>query len=333
MINFDKFLQWAESRFNGDVVVSGNEIKVNSIFCDDFKHHLWCNPYGGKYERPNGVFHCWKTDKKGSLITLVMMVDNCSYEEALEILETEDISLANLQKKLEEFWDKTNTIVPKEEDNKLALPPYTLLISDLNEGNPYRIQAEAYLMKRNIPSDGLYICYSGDYANRIIIPYYDKNNNLIYFNARNIGKAEPKYLGPKKEIGIGKGDVIYMPFWPPEGSEIYLTEGEFDAIILFDIGLYSAAFGGKEMSEKQLNYLREFKPILSIDNDKAGNYALPKLAKSLIENGFEVKFIRPPKNYKDWNEMYIKLGSKLVKKYIMDNQQVFDELNWKLNVL
>ena len=47
MIDFEKFLDWAESRFD-NIVVSGDEVKVDSIFCEDHKQKMWCNPYGGK---------------------------------------------------------------------------------------------------------------------------------------------------------------------------------------------------------------------------------------------------------------------------------------------
>ena len=76
-IDFDTFVNWAENRFD-KIQVKGKEVCLNSIFAEnDSKFHLWCNPYGGKHERTFGVFHCWKTDRKGSLVSLVMEVDKC----------------------------------------------------------------------------------------------------------------------------------------------------------------------------------------------------------------------------------------------------------------
>ena len=105
-IEFDKFISWAESRFP-TVVVKGDEVRVDSIFEEDHKQHMWCNPYGGKNHRENGVFRCWKTDRRGSLITLVMLRDNCTYEEACEVLETGDINLAKMEREVDTFFDET----------------------------------------------------------------------------------------------------------------------------------------------------------------------------------------------------------------------------------
>ena len=69
------FVQWAEKYFD-KVDVRGDEVRINSIFAEsDSKQHLWCNPAGGKNQRPYGVYHCWKTDRKGSLVSLVMEIE------------------------------------------------------------------------------------------------------------------------------------------------------------------------------------------------------------------------------------------------------------------
>jgi hypothetical protein len=52
-VDFETFVSWADSRFDG-IVVTGKEVKLNSIFTDDHKHHLWCCP-------DKGVYHCWKS--------------------------------------------------------------------------------------------------------------------------------------------------------------------------------------------------------------------------------------------------------------------------------
>ena len=61
-IDFDKFVRWADSRFH-DIVISGSEVRINSIFTDDAKHKMWCSPSGGKSGRDFGVFHCFNTDE------------------------------------------------------------------------------------------------------------------------------------------------------------------------------------------------------------------------------------------------------------------------------
>lgn len=332
--DFEKFLNWAEDRF-GEVVVRGDEIKVNSIFCEDFKHHLWCNPYGGKKGRENGVFRCWKTDQRGSLVTLVMMVDKCSYEEALEVISGEAATLAELEKQVEEMFSKKTK--PPElpvaaPEPGLSLPPYTYLISDLPSSSFYRSKAETYLNNRKIPIDNLYVCSDGDYRNRIIIPYFNQDRKLIYFNGRYIGESKTKYLFPNKnECGLEKGNLIYFPKWPAKGERLYLTEGEFDAITLNLCGLISGACGGKSLTPEQIEILRNYQITLALDNDAAGKSIYTAqfgLADILCENSLKnINYVLPPPGFKDWNEVLKKHSRAVLRSYILGNEKKYEWLS------
>ena len=333
-INHDKFVDWAESRF-GDIVIKGDEVRVNSIFCEDYKHHMWCNTKGGKKERANGVYHCWKTDNKGSLVTLVMTVDKCPYEEAMEILEGYDLTFAGLEKQVEEMVQsksKIHKIIVENnpEEDKISLPEMTYRIQDLPDGDYFRTAAEIHLKERKLPLDDFYVCVGGKYKNRVIIPYYDRNGKLIYFNGRYLGKSKDivKYMGPDKKTGISKEDVIYMPQkWPEDGSKIYLTEGEFDAYSISIAGLNGVALGGKEIHDTQFYLMRKYQFVISLDNDMAGKGALKKFGDFLESRGVnKIGYIRPPTKYKDWNEMLVKSGTHVLGGYLILNEELYDSL-------
>lgn len=330
-IDFDKFLEWAESRF-GDVKVSGNEIQVNSIFKEtDTDHKMWCNPTGGKKgSKEYGSYHCWKSGEGGTLVDLVRKVDGVSFDDALEILGGER-TFDQMYEVISKFWDEPEV---KEDEGeaiptKLELPPYSYLLTKLPTGNPYRQEAEKVLKERLIPLDGLYVCVNGIYRHRIIIPYYDQDGKLIYFNARALGEEVPKYRGPPKELGIGKGDVIFMRRWPErEGELVYLTEGEFDSIILNQIGVYSAALGGKEATERHRELLKPYRVVITADNDAAGLGALLKIGKQLLDlwlsDLLPIYYIRPPKGFKDWNELAEAHGIEVVEYYLKENIKPFN---------
>lgn len=333
-IDFERFLHWAENTFDM-IKVKGNEVKVNSPFYEelngekDYKYKLWCNPTGGKKELDNGVFHCWRTGKKGSLVSLVMLMDHCSYEDALAILGVEDTSMAEIEAKLNAFFDAKQE--EQQQPQGLHLPPYTFLINELPPSNFHRVTAEIYLFNRSLPIDGLFVCVSGDYKDRIIIPYYNRQGALIYFNARYIGgnkriEEERKYMGPEGESqGVLKGDVIYMPIWPEDGTTVYYTEGEFDAKAIVKTGLFAGAFGGKAMSESQIEFIRPYKPVISLDNDTAGINALPQIGDSLISKGINFKYVFPPKQCKDWNQMLEKYGPRILSAYLKNNEKTYDK--------
>jgi DNA primase len=335
-IDFEKFVSWCENRF-GDVVVAGNEVKINSIFTEDYKRHLWCNPTGGKESREHGVYHCWKTDRKGTLVGLVMEVDKVSYDEALDILGGADITLAELEAQVNEMFTKKHAKVEIKPD--LEFPPHTYRIYDLPLGNYWRSLACIYLKQRCISPDEFYVCTDGDYRCRVVIPYYDQDGKLIYWNARYLKKDDKvvRYMGPKKEVGIGKEDVVYIPRWPKPETKLYLTEGEFDAQAITETGLYAGALGGKNIGDKQVEIIRPFRPVLCTDCDKAGQSALMKIGEKLLQKGFPaIGFIRPPLGFKDWNDMLIKEGPDVLRAYLEQKEKPWTDktgLEMKLKLI
>lgn len=327
-IDFDKFLNWAESRFD-DIQVSGNEIKLNSIFAEDRKHHLWCNPSGGKTGHSQGVYHCWKSGNKGNLPGLVMLVDKCTYEEAVETLGSlPEGSLFDLERRVEELFKKDEVQEEAKEFIGIPLPPDCYPLDELPSFNWAKKSAEEYLAARKIPPEGLMVGTRGRYRNRIIIPYLDRQGSLIYYNGRYIGDQGDnlRYLGPPKELGVGKSDVLFVPSWPAEGEKIHITEGEFDAMSLNQCGLKSAALGGKSISEKQINMLKGLRVVLCLDADEAGGEALPKIAASMLARGFSsISYVRPCKEYKDWNGMLVEKGEKILKEYVKTQESPYNE--------
>ncbi len=329
-VDFDAFVRWAEDRFNGEVIVKGNEVKVNSIFTEDHKFHLYCNPYGGKYKREDGCYHCWKTGKKGTLLGLVMQVEGCTYSEAQDILAGAT-SIRVLEEKLHEFFENKQKNVTRPE-SKIKLPEDTYPIEDLSP--MHRMEAENYLAKRKLPSDGLYYCTAGEYRSRIVIPYYDPTGKLIYFNARHVGSSKLRYMGPPKTCGVGKGDVLFALKWPEPGSKVHVTEGEFDAITLNICGFYGVACGGKNLSDKQLDMLRHYKVCLSLDTDETvveaaapGLNGLLEMGSKLLSAFVPVTFVRPPKGFKDWNKMLVDLvNPAIIAEYINKCEKPFDAL-------
>jgi DNA primase len=320
----EKFLSWADQYFNGDLKISRNEIKANSPFIDDDDHKLWMNPSGGKKHVSAGVYRCWKTDKSGSLISLVSELSQIPYNEAEDLICSE-LSLATLADKLELFFNKK----PEKKINleNFKLPDHTFRIADLSEGNPLKANAINYLESRKLPIDYFYLCIEGDYKNRIIIPYLDQYGNLFYYNGRLISNKKDcrRYKFPdREEVGIGKGDVIYMKEWPKPGSRIYLTEGEIDAISLNISGLYGAAIGGKSLCDEQLEMLRPYLITLAFDSDIAGREAVATVGQMLMSSGFNrIGYVYPPNGCKDWNEFLVKNDESKLYDYVTHNSKTY----------
>lgn len=336
-VSFEKFRKWAEKRFDEIKIGTKGEIRTHSIFdTTDDNFHLWMSPGGGKKKRPFGVYHCFKTDAKGSLVKLVQVVDDLDRDDAIRVLKGET-TVREIEWELEKWFQEEDEAPPTPVELKVKIPECSYLIDDLPSSSWWKEKSLEYLNKRKIPSSGLYICTEKPYKARIIIPYYDEYGKLIYWNGRHFGNAKAKYLGPPKECGVGKSDVIYVPGGklPPLGSVIHICEGEFNAISLQLSGLHSAACGGKNMSERQALMFREYNVVLCLDRDKAGLKGTESMSdmvsKLLIALGDREKlqYVQPPKNIGnkkkgDWNDMFVEMGPNVTREYINKCKKVLD---------
>lgn len=103
----------------------------------------------------------------------------------------------------------------------------------------------------------------GEYANRVIIPSYNQNNELDFFVGRGFKSwVKPKYLNPKVEkqlINFNESKINW-------DATIYLVEGVFDGIVLPN----SIIMLGKIMSDKlyyDLQYKSTGMVVIALDGD------------------------------------------------------------------
>lgn len=343
---YDTFLNWAKDRFGESEVkvkhtAHGDEILTQSFYAhragiEDNTFNLWMNPSGGKGKKSpeKGSFRCWKTDTMGTLVKLVSDYDGIDYEEA-EILLCGASSLRMLEIKVHEFFGHKEVKVEEPEDDPIkgvCLPDFSHLIDKMPEWDAMRNKAVSYLATRKLPTKGMYVCTDGDYAYRIVIPYFDSDGNLVWYNARSMSdkKGIIKYMKCKSDgLNITQEDVLYMTSWPKSGK-IYIMEGEFDAISVSLAGLVGCAIGGKFMSETQIEMIRRYEPVLAFDADTgsfkkdSGLQALINVGMQLLEKGFpKIGYVRPPKAFKDWNKLLIEKNSETLRAYAEQREKPF----------
>lgn len=340
-VDFEQFLEWAKDRFGeANIKVKntahGTEICTHSLWSEakigkvDTKYHLWMNPEGGKSKEPDkGSYRCWLTDEMGSLVKLVSIVDRISYEEAEELVCGVN-SLRELEKRVHEFFGYKEEVVevpstPIEPQKALELPDFSFLIDNLGSSHYMRRKAVAYLSARKLPTKGLYVCMGGDYKDRIVIPYYDPDGKIVFYNTRLITDKKDvlRYRKAPNEVA-DQEEVLFMTEWPKPGTKVYIQEGEFDAMSLQIAGLVGCACGGKYLSDTQIEMLRPYDLVLSFDADDAGMKATIEIGQKLLEKGISnLNFVRPPAEYKDWNKLLEKRGAEIVRDYIQRREKPF----------
>lgn len=180
-------------------------------FCHNSKKKFAINHYNWKW-------HCWHCAAKGGHI--IWLLKRLSLSENIiqqfkELLSDTDIK---------QF--KSTTF-----EAKLFLPPGFKPLWKPIKSYPY-LHAISYLKNRGIRSEDILryrigFCETDAYAGRIIIPSYDKNNELNYFNGRLFYEDGMKYKNPP----VTKNIIAFenMVNW---NEPIILCEGMFDAIAL-----------------------------------------------------------------------------------------------------
>ena len=158
--------------------------------------------------------------------------------------------------------------------------------------SPHCKNAVRFLKKRGItfPLINKYninYCDTGNYAQHVIIPSYDKNGYLNYYVGRSIIENEIKYKNPK----IEKESIIFNELFISWKNEICLVEGPFDAI---KNDINAIPILGSSLTENNVLFKKivENKCIVNLvfDNDKAGRYALIKSGQLLMQWGIETYY-------------------------------------------
>ena len=126
-------------------------------------------------------------------------------------------------------------------------------------------------------------------------------------------------------MGIGKGDVVYSQDWPRDGEKVYIAEGEFDSMSLSKCGFKSVALGGKNMTDKQMEMIKNYTPVLCLDADEAGGDALVKIANKFLSKGInQIFYVRPCLEYKDWNGLLVEKGEKVLRHYVKNQEKQYN---------
>lgn len=227
----------------------------------------------------------------------------------------------------------------KEADVKIvtkSLPDDCINLNDINQINFYKdnqivkgcldfIKSRRLDTAINKPVN-LYLSLSDKvHKNRLVLPFYDVEGNIIFYQTRTILQSDsykkPKYLskvGAEKSLyGIHNIDIFH--------DNVYIFEGPIDSYFVLNglaiCGIQedsNRAFN--ELQTNQLANLTSHKKIWCLDNQWNDTASLKK-SKILVDNG-EYIFIWPEKfkEYKDLNEICIKFQKdKINPEFIIQN--------------
>lgn len=161
------------------------------------------------------VYHCWSCNISGPLGRIFDDYGTKKQKKVYNLIKPEELKVKDVYKPA------------------LKLPEGYTTFEDSNPRFIPHIEAYNYLKSRGITDEMIKdfkIGYTaiGDFAYRIIIPSFDKDNNLNYFIARSWVKKKIKYKNPS----VPKDEIIFFESRINWDKDIYLVEGAFDALFL-----------------------------------------------------------------------------------------------------
>lgn len=193
-------------------------------------------------------------------------------------------------------------------EKEVSLPEsYTLII--LGDSTLANL-ARNYLKKRGyknltaLAMKGVGYCTTGDFAGRIIIPYY-RAGRLIYYNARQFVKIGPG--GPHKNpgmdlTGLGKSMVMYNSDALYIYDSCYLVESATNALTLGDRAFST---GGKILSNYQISdIIKSPCQRITIILDPDAQWEALKTGLDLARHK-KVRMVFLPKKKKPGSEKYL----------------------------
>jgi len=204
-----KFLQ--DIFGEGQIQQSNKELLVYCCFCSHHKKKLSIN-----YE--HDMFKCWVCNKSGYLYYLIKVKDPSKINEYVKSFKAKNITI-----KSDQFKDFI-TSLPTEYVPLYSLKDSTLYTKPLS-----------YLKRRGINEEEIIryklgYCIEGEFAERIVIPSFNKKGNLNFFTARLISNTLTglPYINIKNSPKGYRNSIIFNELNLDFKKPMVLVEGVFD---------------------------------------------------------------------------------------------------------
>lgn len=213
---------------------SGKNVKKGNVNCRcpwcghaDPSAHMGCDP-------ENGWFGCLrnKEHKGGSPVKLVQAIKGCDWATAKKIVGEEQITVS--ADSLDALQERASMLGNNSPRNKIRLadfPPEFHPIDQSRIMQPYW----NYLIQRGFPEEDIPAivkryhlcgCTKGDYAKRLIIPFFHSKNQYVGHQGRALGNNQIRYLSSNEAIK----QVCWNRQHATGGHLLVVTEGALGAL-------------------------------------------------------------------------------------------------------
>jgi len=247
----------------------------NKTYCEDCGDGSRTKgPRGGfRFDGDKCAYHCFNCGIKGTFDPdreYPFSKDMKQIFDSFGLPEKEYYAVAYKKRFLEEGGNKFSVPEKKKfEIHTMEVPDFFYKLSDASDENVIAKKALEELAYRNVdPNSQVFYLSNGRtkggpkseavakaLMNRLIIPFFDKDGNMIYYQGRALDrneeiKSKMKYLN----ADVPRSNIVYgMDRLSLNGdSPLYFTEGYFDAYHLKGVSIQENA-----LTEGQIELLRK----------------------------------------------------------------------------
>lgn len=150
-----------------------------------------------------------------------------------------------------------------------------------------------YLYSRGLDDTDIDKWHIGFDGERITFPIFNTYNDIVAFSNRAFSEASirsgKKYINSSSSDIFKKSSMFFgLNFIDHSCKNIFITEGQFDAIIANKYGIRNAvALMTCSLSDSHIDYIKahNMNPILCFDNDKAGRAGMKRAIVALTAAG------------------------------------------------
>ena len=275
-----------------------------------------------------GVFHCFGCGKGGNFISFIMEMEKLNFQEAVNFLANKAGITIDKSFSTEAYRQRELLIsIHREaallfhnylysEDGKKALEylknrqisketidkfmigyapdKWDYIVESLSKKFDLVMIAKSGLIITNASGDGYY----DRFRNRIMIPIFDLQENIVAFGGRTLSGDAAKYINSAESPIFQKSNILFglnlaKKLITEKGYAI-LVEGYFDAISLHSFNFdNTVASLGTSLTENQVQLLKRYTSDVYIcyDSDKAGKKATERAILLLLQKDLSIKVI------------------------------------------
>ena len=329
MIDLNRVSEFVYESFSKvSVSRNGTHWLCRCPLCGDSKKSKSKKRFNLDYNGGNPIYHCFNCNESGSFLEIYSIIKGISINDSMKELFDYDSLIHRLsdrkrKKVIKEIGYETHNWIMKD---CITLDSLT---NSIIFKKYYNALLNFYKTRKIDKKYNLGIAYKGDYKGRIIIPIYDENNDVVYFQARRVpcSNIDPKYKNPTLE----KGEILLNKNKFDKDKWIIIVEGVIDA---FSIGNQGTACLGSFITDefiKKLIPLTNKGIIIVFDNDKAGYAGLKRFMEGNHKNppnayNKRVNYFLFPKEYNscdDINSIRVKYNKMNLYEMVVNNSYSF----------